>query len=163
MISAELQFRCFELLPVRQGALSAETVLRAYQRMLDLGYKTRSLNCRRSGDSLDISVITLNDVLVALPRTWGEHMTTRPSELNVVKKLFDELQRATPVAFPRLRRPLIAPQRPGVYIISDRRGRIVHVGGTTTGRDGLLQRPRNHRYRQASFCLRYLPSLSEGR
>jgi hypothetical protein len=40
-----------------------------HRRILDLGYQTRCLRCRRKGDVIELSVITLNNVPAVLPRT----------------------------------------------------------------------------------------------
>jgi hypothetical protein len=43
-----------------------------------------------------------------------------------------------------------------VYVITDPKGRVVHVGRTLRGRRGLYQRLRNHLQGQSSFVLLYL-------
>lgn len=68
-----------------------------------------------------------------------------------VRGLFKELLRADPIRFPKGREPLQAPDRQGVYIIYDPRGRVAHVGASVRGAKGLRQRLRNHLNGQSSF------------
>jgi len=60
-------------------------------------------------------------------------------------------------AFPDFREPLDAPSEPGVYIIRNPAGRVVHVGRTVRGRKGLFQRLNNHLDGKSSFMRAYLP------
>lgn len=72
-------------------------------------------------------------------------------ELQTIKKLFAQLMKAAPIAFPSARQRLDAPTTQGVYLIFGPRGRILHVGRTVSGQRGLRQRLNNHLQGQSSF------------
>jgi len=77
-------------------------------------------------------------------------------EQKAIRSLFSRLRRAPLHRFPRRGRALLCPARHGVYLIIDRVGRVAHVGRTTRGQDGLLQRLQNHLAGQSSFVILYL-------
>lgn len=64
-------------------------------------------------------------------------------EFEKIKQLFEELIAQPEIKFPPRRKSLEAPRARGVYII--RRGqKVLHVGSTPRGKNGLHQRLRNH-------------------
>ncbi len=71
----------------------------------------------------------------------------------MVKRLLTRLSRQRPRMFPSHDQPLLAPKTHGVYLISDKSGRVVHVGRTVRGKNGLLQRLKNHIHGSSSFAL----------
>ena len=77
-------------------------------------------------------------------------------EPKTVHALFARLRRSRRQRFPSEGRGLICPRRHGVYLIFDPYGRVAHVGRTTRGRSGLLQRLRNHLAGQSSFVILFL-------
>jgi len=83
-------------------------------------------------------------------------MTKESQEQKDVKNLFTELISAKPEKFPPKRQPLTAPDNRGVYVICDPTGRVVHVGGTPTGKRGIAQRLENHLSGSSSFTYVYL-------
>ena len=58
--------------------------------------------------------------------------------------------------FPKLRKGLNVPKKQGVYIIYDSKGKVVHVGRTQRGKEGLKQRLRNHLRGLSSFTKGHL-------
>lgn len=58
--------------------------------------------------------------------------------------------------FPAPGDTLVAPSAPGVYVICDPRGNVVHVGATPRGKRGLAQRLKNHMHGASSFTQRHL-------
>ena len=77
------------------------------------------------------------------------------AESDEVARLVKELLEKPIVAFPPQRHQLEASERPGVYIIRDCGGNILHVGRTVSGQGGLRQRLKNHLYRKSSFTRAY--------
>ena len=73
-----------------------------------------------------------------------------------VEALFIELIRSPQRMFPPLRGQLDAPDRQGVYVIYDPRGKVVHVGRTPRAAGGIAQRLRNHMNASSSFTKKYL-------
>ena len=73
-----------------------------------------------------------------------------------VRSLFEELSRASRKKFPAPREKLNAPNRQGAYVIYNPSGRVVHVGRTPSGADGLRQRLKNHLHNASSFTTKYL-------
>ena len=74
-----------------------------------------------------------------------------------IKKLFAKLNKQPRIGFPKSRQRLQAPDTHGVYVIRNRRNRVMHVGRTQYGKSGLHQRLKNHVCGQSSFvqaCLR---------
>lgn len=59
-------------------------------------------------------------------------------------------------SFPDAGQSLNAPDRKGVYVIYDPKGRVVHVGRTPKGKRGLFQRLNNHLHGASSFTIHYL-------
>lgn len=77
-------------------------------------------------------------------------------EQETVRRLFAELMRSPLETFPAFGDKLHAPDRQGVYIIYDPRGRVVHVGRTPKAKRGISQRLRNHMAAASSFTNQYL-------
>jgi hypothetical protein len=77
-------------------------------------------------------------------------------EQRTLKRLFRQLTKAKRKSFPHPRESLDAPDRQGVYIIYDPRGRVVHVGCTPRARDGIWQRLRDHMANKSSFTTKHL-------
>ena len=55
------------------------------------------------------------------------------TERKRIEGLFQQLERQPTIPFPQLRQPLRAPKTHGVYIIRDKKGRVVHVGSVSDG------------------------------
>lgn len=72
-------------------------------------------------------------------------------ELESIKRKFRALMRAERIVFPMSRGRISAPTTQGVYLIFGPRGRVLHVGRTVKGRNGLRQRLKNHLQGQSSF------------
>ena len=78
-------------------------------------------------------------------------------EPEIVAALYGELMEAPLRTFPALwEAGLDAPDRQGVYVIYDPRGRVLHVGRTTSARGGIRQRLRDHMANASSFTTQYL-------
>ncbi len=78
-------------------------------------------------------------------------------EPEIVAALYGELMEAPLRTFPALwEAGLDAPDRQGVYVIYDPRGRVLHVGRTTSARGGISQRLRDHMANASSFTTQYL-------
>ena len=60
------------------------------------------------------------------------------------------------VRFPASRRDIEAPETQGVYVIYGDYNRVLHVGKSSRGKKGLLQRLRNHWDGKSSFVGSYL-------
>jgi hypothetical protein len=106
------------------------------------------------GGVSDVSVVDSNALPALTQRTSDKSAAPRFCEPDVVKALFDDLQRAPLMKFTSRRGRLIAPKRKGVYVIYNRRGRVVYVG-RTVAEDGILQRLRIDRRGRSSFCEHY--------
>jgi hypothetical protein len=78
------------------------------------------------------------------------------NEKIAVKRLFKDLAKSKRVRFPRIRGKIPAPNEQGVYIIYNPEGKVVHVGRTPSGRNGLRQRLGNHLHNASSFTAHYL-------
>lgn len=76
-------------------------------------------------------------------------------ELQNIKKLFALLIRGQRSKFPAARERLAATSNHGVYLIMSPRGKVLHVGRTVRGRNGLRQRLNDHLQGQSSFTARY--------
>jgi hypothetical protein len=76
-------------------------------------------------------------------------------EPQVIKELFDNLINAIPVDFPR-HGGVNESDEQGVYIIFSPDEKVLHVGKTDRGRNGLNQRLQNHINNQSSFLQQYL-------
>lgn len=77
------------------------------------------------------------------------------NEVAKIDKLCKELFRQEACVFPERYRPLDAPTEQGVYIITDARGKVLHVGKTDRAKNGLRQRLNNHLQGQSSFTKAY--------
>lgn len=66
------------------------------------------------------------------------------------------LLRQPRIPFPPAGERLLAPSVHGVYVIRDRRHRVLHVGRTIRGRHGMRQRLGNHLHARSSFVIEYL-------
>lgn len=77
-------------------------------------------------------------------------------EQKQVRTLFGQLVKAPLHLFPKAGERLSAPNERGIYIIYSPRGKIIHVGRTPSGRNGLRQRLSNHLYGASSFTIHYL-------
>jgi hypothetical protein len=73
-----------------------------------------------------------------------------------VRVLFKALRDSPKQLFPDKGGRLNVPHSPGVYVIYDPRGRVVHVGATPRGKRGLAQRLKNHLHGASSFVERHL-------
>jgi hypothetical protein len=91
-------------------------------------------------------------------------MTEATLEQKEVEGLFIELMHAQQESFPEAgkRKALAAPDKRGVYVIYDRSGRVVHVGGTPRGKSGLAQRLENHLHSASTFTKNYSPLNGDG-
>jgi hypothetical protein len=72
-------------------------------------------------------------------------------EQRKVRALFKQLVKAPAVEFPAPRGRLKAPTKQGVYVIYSPRGKVMHVGGTPRGKDGVRQRLKDHLHNASSF------------
>lgn len=77
-------------------------------------------------------------------------------EQKLVRACFAKLRRSPLKPFPIPRQKLDAPDRKGVYVIYDARGRVLHVGRTPKAKGGLAQRLSNHLSAASSFTKQYL-------
>ena len=77
-------------------------------------------------------------------------------EQQAVKALFQKLRRSPLHTFPSFGGKLDAPLAQGVYVIYSPRGKVLHVGRTPQGRNGIHQRLRDHLRGQSSFTSQYL-------
>ncbi|WP_155809323.1 hypothetical protein [Bradyrhizobium sp. URHA0013] len=73
-----------------------------------------------------------------------------------VRSLFTELKKTKPKAFPKVGMRLEAPNEQGVYVIYSPSGKVLHVGRTYRGTNGLRQRLANHLHAASSFTEQYL-------
>lgn len=73
-----------------------------------------------------------------------------------VRVLFEALQNSPKQLFPGEGGRLNVSHAPGVYVIYDPRGHVVHVGATPHGKRGLAQRLRNHLHGASSFVEQHL-------
>ena len=78
------------------------------------------------------------------------------AERSSIKRLLKRLNRQPRHPFPSARARLEAPNTHGVYIIRDAARRVLHVGRTLRGKNGLRQRLKNHLQAQSSFVITYL-------
>lgn len=94
----------------------------------------------------------------------GNGMTDAIREQREVESLFNDLTAAPLKSFPEAgrRKALEAPDARGVYVIYDSDGRVVHVGGTPSGKHGLAQRLKNHLHSTSSFTQNYPPLNGDG-
>jgi hypothetical protein len=106
------------------------------------------------GVAIDVPVIGLVDQASLTLRKTRTSTSPNIREPDIVMALFDDLQRAPLIKFARQRTRLSAPKRKGVYIIYNRRGRVVYVG-STVAEDGILQRLSIDRRGRSAFCEAY--------
>ena len=78
------------------------------------------------------------------------------SEPEKVRILFNKLVRAPLSHFPLPRVNVAAANDQGVYLIYSPKGKILHVGRTYRGKNGLAQRLRDHMFTASSFTNQYL-------
>jgi hypothetical protein len=76
-------------------------------------------------------------------------------EATKISRLFKELYRQPFHCFPERPGKLVAPDTQGVYIIINSKNIVVHVGRTLRGKNGLLQRLKNHLHGSSSFTSAY--------
>ncbi len=76
-------------------------------------------------------------------------------ESQEIQELFQELCSQPKLAFPQSRQSINAPTDGGVYIIR-KDARVLHVGRTQRGANGLNQRLKNHLHGTSSFTIEYL-------
>ena len=72
-------------------------------------------------------------------------------EHETLETLFTDLTHSMRYRFPRAGRTQNAPTRKGVYLISNQRGTVVHVGRTPRAREGIAQRLNDHLAGNSSF------------
>ena len=133
-------------------------------------------NVYANGHPLDSSVFNggeeTNSFLKNLEFTIGETKSTsvaygaaKSSSMSPdstrVKELFKELMSQPLQKFPRQRERLVAPKEQGVYVIYNSREKVVHVGRTYRGKEGLHQRLYNHLQGLSSFTANYLEGRGE--
>jgi hypothetical protein len=80
----------------------------------------------------------------------------------IIKARFAKLKRAPLRSFPALYGKLEAPDKPGVYVIYDPRGNVLHVGNTPRARKGLAQRLRDHMGTRSSFTQQFKRLKQDG-
>jgi hypothetical protein len=76
-------------------------------------------------------------------------------ECKEIKNLFDELYKQPKRLFPQDRKELDVPSEQGVYIIRKNKT-VLHVGRTTTAKEGIKQRLDDHLSGTSSFVKKYL-------
>jgi len=64
-------------------------------------------------------------------------------ERKKIEELYEELIRQQKLDFPKAREYIEAPNQHGIYIIY-RRNKVMHIGRTLRGKNGLRQRLKNH-------------------
>ena len=82
-------------------------------------------------------------------------------ELTKIRELYKSLLKAPDQIFPRPRERLTASTKQGVYIVSDAKGAVLHVGKTARAKGGIRQRLNNHLHGQSSFTIKYLSGNGE--
>ncbi len=93
-------------------------------------------------------------------RSFDEPRDTR-LEGETIASLFRRLLRAPKHAFPKSNEKLEAPEQLGVYIIYDRKDRVLHVGSTPRAKKGIAQRLRDHLCNRSSFTTNFLSGDGE--
>ena len=73
------------------------------------------------------------------------------AEQRTVRMRFKKLTRAERHRFPLRGERLEAPNLRGVYVIYSPKGKVMHVGGTPRGKNGIRQRLQNHLDGLSSF------------
>ena len=77
-------------------------------------------------------------------------------ERSQIAARFKQLLKQDKIAFPAARESMVAPAGQGVYVIRDRREKVLHVGRTLRGKGGLHQRLYDHIYGRSSFVYQHL-------
>lgn len=88
-------------------------------------------------------------------------MSTKSNERTRIEKLRIELDRHPLEPFPLHGPTINAPPTQGVYLILAPDNTVLHVGRTVSGKNGLLQRLRNHLRGQSSFVRNHLSGKCE--
>jgi len=83
-------------------------------------------------------------------------MRQEERDFRTVEVLFRKLRRSRRRVFPQKKSQLGASKRQGVYLIYNKRGRVVHVGRTPRARGGIRQRLHDHLSDRSSFTTKYL-------
>lgn len=83
-------------------------------------------------------------------------MKTQSKERAEIESLCMRLEEMPPLPFPLHGRMIQAPPSQGVYLILDSDEKVLHVGRTVRGQNGLLQRLRNHLSGKSTFVRIYL-------
>ena len=78
------------------------------------------------------------------------------AEKHEIEALFQRLEKQPMVTFPEARGQLLAPKTHGVYVIRNKKERVVHVGRTVRGIAGLHQRLNDHLQAKSSFVIVHL-------
>lgn len=76
-------------------------------------------------------------------------------EKKLIMALFEQLKKAELNYFPEKGKVDITCNK-GVYIIFSPDGKVMHVGNTPRGKNGLRQRLNNHIYKKSSFSKKFL-------
>lgn len=77
-------------------------------------------------------------------------------ELTKIKELYKSLLRQKEDFFPKSGKKLTASTKQGVYIITNRKGTVLHIGKTARAKNGIKQRLNNHLHGQSSFTIKHL-------
>lgn len=77
-------------------------------------------------------------------------------ELVKIKELYKKLLHQKQQLFPNPGEKLSASVKQGVYVISNSKGAVLHVGKTARAKGGIKQRLKNHLHGQSSFTKKYL-------
>ncbi len=77
-------------------------------------------------------------------------------ELTKIKALYKSLLSQSEQPFPDQGERLLASTDQGVYIISNGKGLVLHVGKTDRAKNGIKQRLNNHLHGQSSFTKKHL-------
>jgi excinuclease UvrABC nuclease subunit len=78
------------------------------------------------------------------------------TERSRISKLLRRLHRQPLRRFPALHEQLDAPNAQGVYVLRDPKRKVLHVGRTLRGKNGLRQRLKNHLNAASSFVIAHL-------
>jgi len=73
------------------------------------------------------------------------------TERENIKNLLSQLNSRLKLPFPPRRQRIDAPRTPGVYVIRNSKGEVLHVGRTLRGKNGLFQRLNDHLRGRSSF------------
>jgi len=79
-----------------------------------------------------------------------------PCELKRIQELFKKLLAVDSIKFPKPRKRMLATRKPGVYLIINSKSKVVHVGRTVRGKNGIAQRLKNHLNGKSSFVGSFL-------